>query len=117
MVNIDRGLKIGLIVLELIRDDEELQDLPVAVGTFTNRRENGLTFRVSKTDRAFTFCIYEHRNSDSIIINGKKGYNTASGDLPYMKDSAFGYMASFSAGQYQECTDRLIEMIKKFYNK
>ena len=65
-------------------------------------------------ETAFTFCVYENRNTDHIIINGKKGYINITGELPYCKGE---HLARFSCGQYQECAEKLIELIKEFYSK
>jgi hypothetical protein len=73
MITLERGLRNSLIVLEYLRDMEELKDINITIGTFTNCREVGLTFAVLEK-KNFTFCVYEHRNSDSIIINGAPGF-------------------------------------------
>ena len=114
MLCIDRGLKIGLITLELLRNIEEFKEIDIGVGTFTNCRECGLTFRVwskSLKGHCFTFCVYEHRNSDQIIINGKKGCIDMAGDLPYKGDSSSAYLASFPCGEYDKAADKLAELI------
>lgn len=89
----------------------------VTVGTFTNCRECGYTFRVSIYEpeyRAFTFCVYEHRNSDKIIINGKEGCISLNGDLPYNGDSKWDYLHSFDYDQHKECALKLQELINNF---
>lgn len=118
MITLETGLKNSLIVLEHLRNNEDLKDIHIAVGTFTNCRECGLTFRVmSKRAEAFTWCIYEHRNSDNIIINGKEGYITMNGELPYKGDSKYIYIASFNWNQHLECAHKLAELIIKFNSK
>jgi hypothetical protein len=125
MITLGRGLSNSLIVLEFLRRDEEFQrDHSISVGTFTNCREEGLTFILSGmydgdkyipcvNDMTFTWCIYEHRNSDSIIINGKKGFVCFSGDLPYAADSKWTYLAEFKYNEHYQCADRLMELIKE----
>lgn len=121
MIYLDNGLKIGLVVLELLRSsdfEEALEGINISVGTFTNCRENGLTFTVqNKKGSFFTFCIYEHRNTDKIIINGKKGYINRNGELPYKTDSAGSWLADVSFGQYDECAKKLADLITGFYNQ
>ncbi len=117
MITLNRGLTNSLIVLELLRNDEELEGVYISVGTFTNCRECGLTFMVHSADykQFFTFCIYEHRNSDSIIINGKPGMVSLNGDLPYAADDKYTYLAEFGYNHYYECAVKLREMIVSFY--
>ena len=116
MITLSNGLKNSLVILELLRDDENLQDIPISVGTFTNCRECGLTFMVmGKT--SFTYCVYEHRNSDEIIINGKKGCISVNGDLPYIGDTKYDCLAKFNYNQYYEAAEKLRELIKIFWNK
>lgn len=49
----------------------ELHAHEVHIGYFNNCREYGHTYTI-KTEGSYpiTFCVYEHRNSDLIIING-----------------------------------------------
>ena len=121
MITIRKGLQNSLIVLEHLRKKKYLQKLDITIGTFTNCRECGLTFLVSdyskKENQTFTFCIYEHRNSDTIIINGKAGHITMNGDLPYKTDNKNEYIAEFSCEQYYQCAKKLADLIKEFYNK
>lgn len=128
MIHLSQGLKNSLIVLEHLRNDEELASLcDIQVGTFTNCRENGLTFILTgiydesgKYLRGdlnhgkvlFTYCVYEHRNSDSIIINGKEGYITENGFLPYAGETKYDYLAEFSCGQHSEVADKLAEFMR-----
>ena len=130
MITLSQGLKNSLIVLEHLRNNEELQRLcDISVGAFTNCREVGLTFAVlgyydvkgehitGSMNDAFTYCVYEHRNSDEIIINGKSGYVSMSGDLPYNEGTKYDYLASFSYNKHYECAEKLANMILKAREK
>jgi len=118
MITLESGLSSSLIVLEHLRGIAELQDIDISVGTFTNCREVGLTFFViAKSGEYFTWCVYEHRNSDELIINGKSGHHGKLGDLPYMSDSKYDYLSSFSYDEHKDCADKLAEMILKFYKE
>jgi hypothetical protein len=117
MITISKGLSIGLIVLELIKQDKEFcNKYRVNVGTFTNCSECGLTFMVMEK-KSFTWCIYEHRNSDSIIINGKEGYISLNDELPYKAGNKYDYLASFSYNEYYEAAEKLKELITKFLDE
>lgn len=124
MLQLTSGLKNSLLVLELLRNNEELcTKCDITVGTFTNCRENGLTFVVlgyyddagqlisESLHQAFTYCVYEHRSSDTIIINGKPGYVSMCGDLPYKSDSSSDYIQSFMYDDYMGCAEDLAQRI------
>lgn len=138
MISVSQGLKNSLIVLEHLRNNEELNKLcDISVGAFTNCRENGLTFILSGVyddsgnyfrgdfhtgqNVVFTYCVYEHRNSDSIIINGKEGYITMNGELPYAGETKFDYLAEFPCHGHTETADKLVEFMlmrrQEFLNK
>ena len=63
------------------------KSLAVNVSSFNNGREYGLVYTVdTPSGDKRSFSVYEHRNSDSIIINGKTNWNKNE-DLPYAADS------------------------------
>ena len=107
MINLCQGLINSLIILEILRDDEELNKKDVYVRCFQNLREMGLTF----TTGEMTYCIYEHRNSDSIVINGKKNWSGGAGDLPYMTDSKWETVKTFSYNEHLKCAECLIKLL------
>lgn len=121
MIQLSAGLSNSLIALELLRNDSEFsKSIHLSVGTFTNCRECGLTFSILSCydDNGeyvncdnFTWCVYEHRNSDTIIINGKEGFVTLNGDLPYKADSKYVYLAEFGYGEYYQCAEQLKSFI------
>ena len=121
MITLVSGLINSLIVLEFLRNEEELFDIPIDVGAFTNCREAGLTFKVMDTNckgfKSFTWCVYEHRNSDSIIINGKEGYLSLSGDLPYKGKTKYEYIGEFKYNQHYEAAQELSKLIQKFWKE
>lgn len=113
-IQMSSGLEISLKVLKLFKRNTELKKhkkINIGIGTFTNCRECGLTFMCDKGAKFFTFCVYEHRNSDDIIINGKKGYISLCGDLPYKGDSKYVYFKNFKYNQFQETADFLAKLI------
>ena len=63
--------------------------------------------------KPFTFCTYEHRNSDKIIINGLEGYHDSAGDLPY-KGNKYEYIADFSYNQAFEAAEALSKLIREY---
>ena len=118
MINIGAGLLHSFVILEHLRNDRELVRIPIDVGCFTNCREEGLVFRIMNNNgKSFTWCVYEHRNSDEIIINGKEGYVSVAGDLPYKGDSKYIYIASFKYNQHYEAAEKLSKLIQEFWEK
>jgi len=118
MITLGAGLVNSLIVLEHLRNDRELADIPINVGCFTNCREEGLTFRImtKRGQDSFTWCIYEHRNSDSIVINGKEGYISITDDLPY-QGNKYEYLAAFTYGEHYKAAKKLSRLIQKFWKE
>lgn len=121
MITLASGLVNSLIILEFMRNNEEIRHIDIAVGAFTNCREAGLTYKVTGYNKDnkyvpcenFTFCTYEHRNSDEIIINGKPGYINLNGDLPYKEGDKYHFIASFRYNQHYEAANKLAELIKE----
>lgn len=90
-----------------LSEDDGLQ---VEVGTFDNCREYGNTYRAIGAKQDYTFCVYEHRNSDQIYINGClteeiKPYG------PYSGDDKWFYHAIFSYNQHYEVAQKLYEFL------
>ena len=122
MKNISKsiGLEISEKILTILKKDKRLSKIDIDVGCFTNCREEGLTQKVSphtkKQSKAFTFCTYEHRNSDQIIINGKEGYITFNGELPYIADSKWEYFGIAGPDEYEKAAKILANLIIKWVN-
>ena len=114
----NKGLKISLEVLKRLKKRPEIKEYEILIGCFTNCREVGLTFFPNRKgsnflDNSKTFCVYEHRNSDNIIINGKEGYVSTNEVLPYKSDDKHDYLASAGCGEYDKATDLLVKEILK----
>jgi len=113
MLELNPGLKNSLVILELLREREAFKDITVDIGVFTNGREVGLTFQVYQkgSDKNVTFCAYQHRNSDDIIINGRENYRGSVGELPYVADDKYTYLACFKYDEHYaaaECLERML---------
>ena len=121
-LELSKGLEISLEILKRLKKRKDLIAY-VSIGTFTNCREVGLTYQVTgyydkKTYKClpiehwFTFCTYEHRNSDEIIINGKRGLISHNGDLPYKGDK-WEYFECLECGDYDSATTALVYLMNK----
>lgn len=126
MIHLSAGIKNSLIVLEHLRNNQQLNDLvDISIGAFTNCREVGLTFTVmgynddegkpiiGSLDDVFTYCVYEHRNTDDIILNGKRGWIHYNGELPYKGETKSEYIESFLWNEHFQCAEELAQLILK----
>jgi len=108
LITVSEGLSIGFVVLEQLRNDAALKNTEVYVECFQNCRENGLTFTVhNNKGEGKTWCVYEHRNSDDIIVNSKNDWTSFNGDLPYKADSKWVYDMAFRYDEISKCADYL----------
>lgn len=66
----------------------------VTVSSFYNTREWGNAYTVMTPDGdTRTFSVYEHRNTDSVIINGKTNWQGSDVELPYSGDNKNSFFA------------------------
>jgi len=78
----------------------------VSVTTFQNGREWGNVYTVvDPSGETRSFSVYEHRNTDSIIINGQKNWN--GDDLPYSGTSKNSFFAEFAPEDHQRAAQAL----------
>ncbi len=117
MITLSSGMLNSTIVLNFLHNMDSLKAVPVYVECFMNCRESGLVFTTYNKDTAkrMSFCVYEHRNSDEIIINGKENWSSFNGDLPYLTDSKSKCIASFSHNQHYEASVFLAKQLASFY--
>lgn len=115
----NKGLEVGEVIMRLLSMDNntKLEHLELSVDTFANCRESGFVFtprwfkingKLVVIDNAMSYCVYEHRNSDSIIVNGKLNWKGLNGELPYLENSKHVYLAEFNSEEYVEVKDFLV---------
>lgn len=84
----------------------------VSVSSFYNSREWGNAYTVVDPEgNTRTFSVYEHRNTDSIVINGKKNWDPNEG-LPYAVDSKYEFFAEFHPDDKKAAADTLAFFMK-----
>lgn len=67
----------------------------VSVSPFQNGREWGNVYTVMTPDGGSrSFSVYEHRNTDSIVINGQDNWNGTS--IPYATSNKYAFFAEFA---------------------
>lgn len=91
---------------ELKSKMEEIGINNVSVSPLNNGREVGLAYTVITPNGDIrTFSVYEHRNTDSIIINGKTNWQP--GELPYTADHKEAFFAELPPENRKEAADTL----------
>lgn len=84
----------------------------VFVSPFYNNRELGNVYTVKMPNgNTMSFSMYEHRNSDDIIINGKQDWDGE--ELPYASEYKHDYIASFRYNDRDGAADSLAKLLKE----
>lgn len=101
------------IELKKAMDQQDVSN--VSVTPFYNGRENGNAYTVITPDGSTrTFSVYEHRNTDSIIINGKTNWDSSNPkNLPYAGQSKYEYFAEFHPRDKQQAANALAFYMKE----
>lgn len=92
----------------------------VEVSSFVNGREVGNVYTVYQPDgNTRSFSVYEHRNTDSIVINGLTNWNKDNVDeygntaLPYASNNKHSYFAEISFGDTKQAAGTLAYFMKE----
>lgn len=93
-------------------------DKPVSinVGRFENCREQGYVFTLYVDGRqAKHYAVYEHRNSDNLIVLKQDGFtiNTPSVEFMFGERNKWGYDQSFKYGEIIPCGDWIMNDMKE----
>lgn len=84
----------------------------VFVSYMRNGRENGVIYTVVDPDmQTRSFVVYEHRNTDTIVINGKANWDGEG--LPYAKDDKWGFYAEIPNEEYDRAAKDLAFFMKE----
>jgi hypothetical protein len=101
-------------------DELRFNEAEFMVGRYENCREQGYVLSLRYIGEQRNYAVYEHRNSDSLIVLVFDGItiNTPYGEEVWgnMKDK-YDYTKAFSCGQIVECGDYIIEDAQKFINE
>ena len=99
-------------VLSYVRSHADLkEDYAILVGRYENCREQGYVFTLTKRwEQLLHIAVYEHRNSDDIIVKSFKGtfINTPRAEDLNMKDK-YDYDESFSVGNIVDCGKYVVD--------
>lgn len=101
-----------------LKEEMERADVSnVTVSSFYNSREYGNAYTVMTPDGdTRTFSVYEHRNTDSIIINGKTNWKGSDVELPYTADSKHEFFAEIPYGERNQAARTLTYFMKNAQN-
>lgn len=102
-----------------------ITDPEIEVGRYENCREQGYVFRLRIGCEVIrNYAVYEHRNSDSLIVlkSDRNTINTPSvDDMWDGRESKYDYDKGFSYGQIIECGEYILEdmeaLIRDFVEK
>lgn len=97
---------IKLLLLDALKYSEVLGGKSLEVIPFDNCREFGYMYHIIGGKQDLTFSVYEHRNSDEIIINGCKTSKVKSYGA-YNGDSKYSYLKNFSFNQHHTVAKQL----------
>ena len=102
----------------LVANDDETweKDIQIEVSEFDNCREYGFQYRVLNGKQDVSFTVYEHRNSDNIIINGCKTEDVQPYGAYLKGGSKWDYLACFGYEEYNKVTDQLFKFLVQTYN-
>ena len=105
---------IKLLLLNHLSFSDCLIGEQLEIKEFNNCRESGYVYRVINSKQDITFSVYEHRNSDDIIINGcfTKDLKTYGA---YNGDSKWDYLNNFSYDQHYAVARQLGEYLRQSY--
>lgn len=99
---------------EVLCDTEGLE-FELEIGEFENCREYGYTYSLLGGIQDNVFCVYEHRNSDNICINGCKREDVKPYG-PYSGESKWDTLGSFSYSEYHAASKQLVEFLVHSFN-
>lgn len=86
----------------------------VSISPLLNGRETGLVYTVMDPEgNSRSFSLYEHRNTDSLVINGKTNWDvTESPYGPYVADSKHEFFAEHGNGEHKQAAETLGYFLK-----
>lgn len=97
---------IRLLLLDTLKYSEVLGGKSLEVIPFDNCREFGYMYHIIGGKQDLTFSVYEHRNSDEIIINGCKTSNVKPYGA-YNGGSKYSYLKNFSFDSHYQVAKQL----------
>ena len=105
---------IKLLLLDSLKYSEVLGGKSLEIFPFDNCREFGYMYHVIGGEQDLTFSVYEHRNSDEIIINGCETSDVKSYGA-YNGNSKYSYLKNFSFDQHYQVVKQLRNYLEESF--
>ena len=105
---------IKLLLLDSLKYSEVLGGKSLEIFPFDNCREFGYMYHVIGGEQDLTFSVYEHRNSDEIIINGCETSDVKSYGA-YNGNSKYSYLKNFSFDQHYQVAKQLRNYLEESF--
>ena len=105
---------IKLLLLDTLKYSEILGGKSLEIIPFDNCREFGYMYHIIGGEQDLVFSVYEHRNSDEIIINGCKTSNVKPYGA-YNGDSKYSYLKNFSFDQHYQVAEQLRKYLEESF--
>lgn len=107
-------------------DKQHCYTATLKVGRYENCREQGYVFTIEYNGEQRHYAVYEHRNSDSLIVLIANGFSMDTPSVEFMwkehtdengNTSKYGYDKSFGWAEITKCCDFLEEDMKTFIDE
>lgn len=105
---------VKLLLLDSLKYSEILGGKSLEILPFDNCREYGYMYHIVGGKQDLTFSVYEHRNSDEIIINGGFTSNVKPFGI-YNGESKYDYLKSFSYDKHYQVAKQLGEYLEESF--
>ena len=105
---------IKLLLLNHLSFSDCLIGEQLEIKEFNNCRESGYVYRVINSKQDITFSVYEHRNSDEMIINGGFTSNIKPHGI-YNGGSKWDYLNNFKYNEHYAVAKKLREYLEQSY--
>ena len=105
---------IKLLLLDSLAYSEILGGKSLEIIPFDNCREHGYMYHVAGGKQDLVFSVYEHRNSDDLIINGGFTSNIKPRGI-YNGGSKWDYLNNFKYNEHYAVAKKLREYLEQSY--
>ena len=104
-------------------DSAKCYEALIYVGRYENCREQGYVFTISYKGKYKHYAVYEHRNSDNLIVLINEGFSMNTPSVEFMwkghrdengETTKWDYDKDFGFGEIIQCGDFIAEDMKKF---
>lgn len=113
LAEIIKALVLKNISDELYNSDLETE-IELEIGNFDNCREYGFTYSIKGSKQDNVFCVYEHRNSDQICVNGCAREDVKSYG-PYSGETKWDVLFSANYEEYHSVSEQLTQWLMESY--